>query len=145
MLQVLPSFLEEWDSELPFWKQLCKETMSEQVWRKFRELWMLLESKTKSKICLLFLTHKWPPKKSSLLMTKYIQGNFLKSYVNLHQSKEMSVATWDKTPILYSSTDCLFNKEGNQDKIIVLMMEWEYFSERLWISQATNWIARLTN
>lgn len=71
-------------------------------------------------------------------MTKYIQGNFLKSYVNLHQSKEMSVATWDKTPILYSSTDCLFNKEGNQDKIIVLMMEWENFSERLWISQATN-------
>lgn len=63
---------------------------------------------------------------------------FFKSYINLHHSKETSVATREKTPILYSSTDCLFNKEGNQVKIIVLMMEWEYFSERRWISQATN-------
>lgn len=34
----------------------------------------------------------------------------------------MSVATWEKTPILYSSTDYLFNKQGNQVKIIVLMI-----------------------
>lgn len=34
----------------------------------------------------------------------------------------MSMASWEKTPILYSSTDCLFNKEGNQVNIIVLMI-----------------------
>lgn len=52
----------------------------------------------------------------------------------------MPVTTYEKKTLICaaSQTACLINTKVNQIKIIVLMTEWEYFNERLWIPQATH-------